>query len=49
MKKHFPTFIHQSAESLPAMCVSAGRVGFQIELAPADLLRAADAKLADLV
>ena len=30
MKKHFPTFIHQSAESLPAMCVSAGRVGFQI-------------------
>ena len=49
MKKHFPTFIHQSAESLPAMCVSAGRVGFQIELAPADLLCAADAKLADLV
>ena len=49
MKKHFPTFIHQSAGELPAMCVSAGRVGFQIELAPADLLRAADAKLADLV
>ncbi len=49
MKKHFPTFIHQSAADLPAICVSAGRVGFQIELAPADLLRAADAKLADLV
>ena len=49
MKKHFPTFIHQSAEGLPAMCVSAGTVGFQIELAPADLFRAADAKPADLV
>ena len=49
MKKHFPTFIHQSATDLPAMCVSAGRVGFQIELAPADLLRASEAKLADLV
>ena len=49
MKKHFPTFIHQSAEGLPAMCVSAGKVGFQIELAPADLFLAADAKPADLV
>ena len=49
MKKHFPTFIHQSAEDLSSMCVSAGKVGFQIELAPADLFRAADAKLADLV
>ena len=49
MRKHFPTFIHQSAADLSAMCVSAGRVGFQIELAPADLLRASDAKLADLV
>ncbi|QTE69184.1 Cys-tRNA(Pro) deacylase [Clostridiales bacterium] len=49
MKKHFPTFIHQSAGELPAMCVSAGKVGFQIELCPSDLLRAADAKLADLV
>ena len=49
MKKHFPTFIHQSAEGLSSMCVSAGKVGFQIELAPADLFRAADAKPADLV
>ena len=49
MKKHFPTFIHQSAEGLSTMCVSAGKVGFQIELAPADLFRAADAKPADLV
>jgi Cys-tRNA(Pro)/Cys-tRNA(Cys) deacylase len=49
MKKHFPTFIHHSAGDLPAMCVSAGKVGFQIELSPSDLLRAADAKLADLV
>ena len=49
MKKHFPTFIHQSAESLPAMCVSAGRVGCQVELSPADLVRVAELKAADLV
>ena len=49
MKKPFPTYIDWTAEYYDTVFVSAGRVGCQIELAPADLLRAADAKLADLV
>ena len=49
MKKHFPTFIHETAESFDKVFVSAGKVGFQIELAPEDLMRVADCKAADLV
>lgn len=37
MKKTFPTFIHSSAESFDYICVSAGRVGAQIEINPHDL------------
>lgn len=33
------TVVDASAEVLPRMCVSAGRRGLQIALAPADLLR----------
>ena len=49
MKKRFPSFIHESALSLPRICVSAGRVGCQVELDPADLARAAELTPADLV
>ena len=49
MKKRFPSFIHESAAGLPRIFVSAGRVGFQVELDPADLIRAADLACADLV
>lgn len=49
MKKHFPSFIHQSAAEIPRICVSAGKVGFQAELNPADLIRVAELKPADLV
>ena len=49
MKKAFPTFLHQSAEMLERICVSGGKVGCQIELAPADLQRLAGLKYADLV
>ena len=49
MKKHFPTYIHQAARDLPRMLVSAGKVGFQVELAPEDLLKTAEASWADLV
>lgn len=34
MKKPFPTFVHSSANGLDRIFVSAGRVGFQMELAP---------------
>ena len=37
MKKQFRTVIDESARNLPLMVVSAGRVGAQVELAPADL------------
>lgn len=37
MKKLFPTVFHSSAENLAAMIVSAGKIGYQVELAPHDL------------
>lgn len=48
MKKHFPTFFHQTAAGFPHIYVSAGQRGLQIKLAPADLLREAHGTLADL-
>ncbi|MBO4807421.1 MAG: Cys-tRNA(Pro) deacylase [Lachnospiraceae bacterium] len=49
MKKHFPTFIHETVSGLDKVFVSAGKVGFQIELAPADLIAAAEIMVEDLV
>ena len=49
MKKRFPSYIHRSAESLSRIFVSAGRVGCQVELSPADLIRVAELVPADLV
>ncbi len=49
MKKHFPTFIHETAVGYDKVFVSAGKVGFQIELATADLIAAAEIRVEDLV
>ena len=49
MKKRFPSFIHGSAAGLSRIFVSAGRVGCQVELDPADLIRVAELTPADLV
>ena len=49
MKKAFPTFLHRSAEGMGRMFVSGGKVGCQIELAPADLQRMIRLQFADLV
>ncbi len=49
MKKQYVTRVDQSAAALPAMIVSGGRIGSQIELAPADLLRASHGEYADLL
>lgn len=49
MKKPFPTFVHETAREFDTMFVSAGKVGFQIELAPSDLEAAAGCFFADIV
>lgn len=49
MKKHFPTYIHHTAEQYPYIYISAGQRGLQIKLDPADLLREARAEYAELV
>ncbi len=49
MKKQFVTRVDESARKLGTMIVSGGRLGSQIELAPADLLRASGAEFADLL
>ncbi len=49
MKKQFKTFIHETAEGYDKVFVSAGRVGYQIELRPADLISVASCELADIV
>ncbi|MGF1687149.1 Cys-tRNA(Pro) deacylase [Photobacterium japonica] len=47
-KKRLPTFLDSSAEQLETICVSAGRRGLEIELAPADLLTLTGGKFAAL-
>ena len=48
MKKQFPTFIHETAEGFDRMFVSAGRVGYQIEVAPKDLAGVVRSRFADI-
>ncbi|MEZ3550727.1 MAG: Cys-tRNA(Pro) deacylase [Muribaculaceae bacterium] len=48
MKKKFPTFLSEDALEFPFIYVSAGRRGLQLKLSPTDLLKAADAKAADI-
>lgn len=38
MKKQFPTVFHESCLEQDAICVSAGKIGFQVEVKPADLI-----------
>lgn len=49
MKKQYVTRIDASAQGLPAMIVSGGRIGSQIELKPADLQKAARAEFAEII
>ena len=49
MKKQFPTFIHETALDHDKVFVSAGKVGFQIELDPNDLIAVASCKVADII
>ena len=48
MKKHFPTYIHETCLSFPYIYVSAGVRGLQKKLAPQDLIREARAEVCAL-
>lgn len=49
MKKQYVTRIDATAQTLPAMIVSGGRIGSQIELAPDDLVKVAKAEYAEII
>jgi Cys-tRNA(Pro)/Cys-tRNA(Cys) deacylase len=49
MKRRFSTFIDETALLNETICVSAGRIGLQVELAPQDLARVTSAKFKDLI
>ena len=49
MKKRFDTIYHESCLTLDSMAVSAGRIGAQVELAPAALIALTNGKTADLI
>ncbi|MCR4605683.1 MAG: Cys-tRNA(Pro) deacylase [Eubacterium sp.] len=49
MKKQFKTFIHATAPTFDRVFVSAGKVGHQVELAPADLIEVASCEIAEIV
>lgn len=49
MKKHFPTFIHETCLNFRDIYVSAGKRGLQICLAPTDLINMANVSVAFLI
>ncbi len=49
MKKFFRTTIHETVKTCATFCFSAGKIGFQVEVAPADLAKAIRYETADLV
>ena len=48
MKKLFPTVFHETVELFDTICVSAGKIGAQVEVAPADLIALLGARTADV-
>ena len=49
MKKQFPTVFHESCTELSAVMVSAGKIGYQVEVKPDDLIGLVGAKTADVI
>lgn len=49
MKKQFPTVFHETVNELALVAVSAGKIGHQVQVKPADLLTLLRAKTADVV
>ena len=48
MKKRFPTVFHESCLEQKTICVSAGKVGFQVEVSPEALIALAGGTTADV-
>lgn len=48
MKKQYPTVFHETAEIVDTIMVSAGKIGYQVQLDPADLIALVGATTADL-
>ncbi|MBQ3548605.1 MAG: Cys-tRNA(Pro) deacylase [Oscillospiraceae bacterium] len=48
MKKLFPTVFHETAEILDTIMVSAGKIGFQVECRPEELMELVHAITADV-
>lgn len=49
MKKQFPTVFHETVLLYDTVCVSAGKIGFQVECRPGDLIALLRAKTADII
>lgn len=49
MKKQYRTTYHETANSIPHIIVSAGKIGYQIDLNPQDLIKLTDGQTADIV
>ena len=49
MKKQFPTVYHETVNDLELVAVSAGKIGHQVQVKPADLLNLLRAKTADVI
>lgn len=49
MKKDYPVVIDSTAELLPKMIVSGGRLGLQVELSPQDLAKACKGKFEKVI
>ena len=49
MKKLFPTVFHESCLDYDVMMVSAGKIGYQVAVRPADLIALVRAKTADVI
>ena len=48
MKKQFPTVFHETVVLFDTICVSAGKIGAQVELSPEDLIGLLGAAAADI-
>lgn len=49
MRKSFPTYVEEIAEGYDYIFVSAGKIGVQVKIKPADLVELTGARYADLI